>query len=60
MAEQVLVKATSKKAMKSYSSKILVVCTRELLGYMVNDGTIFHYADSVSIITIYCCFLSQE
>ena len=42
MAEQVFMEATSKKTMKSYSSTILVVCTRELMGYVANVGTIFH------------------
>ena len=40
-------KLSPKKAMKSYSSTILVVRSRELSGYVANDGTIFHHADSV-------------
>ena len=59
MAEQVLVDVTSKKAMKSYSSTVLVVSTRELLGYVANDGTIFHHADSVSVIAILLFSLSR-
>ena len=59
MAKQVLVEATSKEAMKSYSSTSLVVCTRELSVYMANDGTIFHHADSMSVMTLLQS-LSQE
>ena len=59
MAEQVLVEAMSKKAIKNYSSAILVVSTRELLGYVANDGTIFHHTDSVSGMTILLFSLSR-
>ena len=57
MAEQILVEAMSKK---SYSSTILVVSTRELSGYVANDGTIFHHADSVSVMTITVFSLKSE
>ena len=60
MAEQVLVEAMSKKAMKSYSSTILVVCTQELSGYVANDGTIFHHADSMSVMTLLQSSLKSE
>ena len=40
-------KFSLKKAKKSYSSTILVLSTREISGYVANDGTIFHHADSV-------------
>ena len=58
MAEQVLVETTSKKAMKSYSSTVFVVSIRELLGYVANDVTIFHHADSMSVMTILLFSLS--
>ena len=41
-------KFSSKKAMKSYSSTLLVVSTRELSGYVANDGR--------SFITLTSCF----